>query len=250
MTTIYDHPLYYDILFGWDRSVETDFYQRVFERSGVAVGSSVLEVACGTGQVALRLARLGWRVSGFDLRPSMVAFLRERAIAQGLHIEVFCGDMTEFSTDTVFSAAYNPMSSFRLLHSDEQAEAHLRAMAGALRPGGVYVLDLDLLSDADEIAITTDESWDMTRGGVTVRAENDGVHVDDGGERRVLEWGPEAHLRGYTWSAFADRVANVPSWEIEACFPETARDEVSQFDSDAPANPPVAGRTMVLLRRV
>ena len=32
--TIYDHPLYYDILFGWDRTKEAEFYHRLFERCG------------------------------------------------------------------------------------------------------------------------------------------------------------------------------------------------------------------------
>jgi len=72
--------------------------------------------------------------------------------------------MTTFVTAVKFAAAYNPMSSFRLLQSDTAAEMHLRTMAAALQPGGVYVLDMTFLSNADEPAITTDESWEMTRG--------------------------------------------------------------------------------------
>jgi hypothetical protein len=37
---IYDHPLYYDILFGWDRSREADFYHRMFERCGIGAGAA------------------------------------------------------------------------------------------------------------------------------------------------------------------------------------------------------------------
>jgi hypothetical protein len=63
--------------------------------------------------------------------------------------------MTTFSTTVKFAAAYNPMSSFRLLQSDVAVDLHLRSMAAALRPSGVYVLDMDFLSSADEPAITT-----------------------------------------------------------------------------------------------
>ncbi len=82
--TIYDYPVYYDILFGWDRSKEAGLYHAAFERSGVRAGARILEVACGTGQVARRLARRGWRVTGLDLKPGMLAFLHESAAREGL----------------------------------------------------------------------------------------------------------------------------------------------------------------------
>ena len=44
--TIYDHPLYYDVLFGFDRSREAEFYDRTFARCGIARGEPILEVAC------------------------------------------------------------------------------------------------------------------------------------------------------------------------------------------------------------
>ena len=50
MKTIYDFPLYYDILFGWDRTIEADFYSAVFSQNEVAKSEPMLEVACGTGQ--------------------------------------------------------------------------------------------------------------------------------------------------------------------------------------------------------
>jgi ubiquinone/menaquinone biosynthesis C-methylase UbiE len=88
--TIYDHPHYYDVLFGWDRSKEADFYHRMFERCGVSAGERVLEMTCGTGQVAIRLARLGWQVTGLDISPRMLAFLRQRAVAEGFGVETLC----------------------------------------------------------------------------------------------------------------------------------------------------------------
>lgn len=247
--TIYDHPLYYDILFGWDRTKEAEFYHRVFERCGIPSGGRILEVACATGQVARRLAQRGWAVAGLDVRPSMVAFLRERAAVDGIRVETFCGDMTTFSTESNFAAAYNPMSSFRLLHSDAAAEAHLRAMAAMLRSGGIYVLDMEFLSSAGEPAITVDDSWVMERGSVVVRAEDDAVHVNDDGIEHVLPWSREAHLRGYTSAAFVERLDATDGLQIEAWHPEVDRGSgVSEFDVDETATPPVVGRAMVVLR--
>ena len=250
METIYDHPLYYDILFGWDRSREAEFYHLVFERCGVAPEERVLEFACGTGQVARRLARRGWEVTGLDVRPEMLAFLEQAAASEQVHVETLCADMTTFQTATKFAAAYNPMSSFRLLHSDAEAEAHLLCVAGTLRSGGVYVLDMTFLSKHDEPAITTDESWTMTRGKVKVCAEEAGLHVTDGATELALAWGEEGHLRGYTTRDFTRRVEAVSALQIESWHAESRGSEgISEFDASEAAPGPVPGRTMVVLRR-
>ena len=249
--TIYDHPLYYDILFGWDRTPEADFYEAALGHYGIAKHERVLEVACGSGRVARLLAKRGWTLAGIDCRAAMVDFLRERAAEAGTPVDAVCADMTAFELDEPIAAAYNPMSSFRLIFEDAAAESHLASIARALRPDGVYVIDMDFLVDADAPVVTTEESWEMTRGRVVVRAENDGVHVTDRGLTRVLPWGDEAHLRGYTSQSFANLVAAVPDLEIDGWHPETEMnaDGVSQFDIERRTDPPVVGRTIVVLRR-
>jgi SAM-dependent methyltransferase len=245
--TIYDHPLYYDILFGWDRSHEADFYARTLEHARVR--GPVLELACGTGQVALRLARRGWEVTGLDIRPSMLAFLARRAEQEGLRVETLCADMTSFSVGTPFAAAYNPMSSFRLLPSDADALAHFDRVRAALEPGGVYVLDLAFVAEPGQAAITTDEAWEMERGGITVAADDAGVRVRDGERALTLSWGDEAHLRAYTVEQFSALVAAAPGLALESWHPERSRATgVSEFSSDPSASPPRDGRAMVVVR--
>ena len=123
-------------------------------------------------------------------------------------------------------------------------------MAAVVRSGGIYVLDMDFAASAEEPVITTDESWEMTRGSVTVRAENDAVYVKDGGIELELAWGQEAHLRGYTATAFGQRVDAAVGFKIESWHPESSRATgVSEFSADDPAKGPVVGRAMVVLRR-
>jgi SAM-dependent methyltransferase len=247
--TIYDHPRYYDILFGFDRSKEAEFYHRIFSRCGVAAGEPVLEVGAGPARVARLLARRGWRVTALDHSAAMLALAREEAAREAIALDTLCADMTAFSVERAFAAAYNPLSSFRLLHSDAEADAHLRCLAAALRPGGVYVLDLAFLRTDDCVA-TTDEGWEMTHGAVTVRGENDGVTVTDSGVERRLAWGPEAHLRGYTATSFATRVAVCPELALESWHPEVSRATgVSEFSVESEARDPIVGRAMVVLRR-
>lgn len=250
--TIYDYPLYYDILFGWDRTPEADFYEAALRRYGVARSEPVLEVACGPGQVARRLAQRGWRLAGIDSRPAMVAFLREQAAEQGVSIEAICADMAGFPPFRSFGAAYNPLSSFRLLHEADAVNTHLRSMADALRTAGVYILDMEFLGAQTVETTTTDAEWEMKRGSVTVRATDATVLVDDNGSRHAIDWGGGAHhLLGYTAQAFAERVCANGCFSIEAWHPETGQGAggVSEFSVDEHAALPAVGRTMVVLRR-
>ncbi len=248
--TIYDHPLYWDILFGFDRSKEAEFHHRTFARWGIATDERVLEVACGPARVARLLARRGWKLTGLDHSPAMLAFAREQAAAEGTPLATLCADMTAFTARDLFAAAYNPLSSFRLLHRDDEADAHLRCMAAALRPGGVYVLDLAFQASVGAPVTTTDEGWEMMRGAVTVRGENEAVYVTDAGAQRRLAWGAEAHLRGYTARAFAERVGACHDFTIESWHPEASRATgVSEFSALGSAGAPALGRAMVVLRR-
>jgi SAM-dependent methyltransferase len=247
--TIYDHPRFYDLLFGFDRSHEADFYDATFVRCGARRGDAILELGCGPARVGRLLARRGWRVTGLDRSAAMLAYARDAAAAEGIALDVHCAEMTAFTAGRAFAAALNPLSSFRLLHRDTEVDAHLHCIAAALRPGGVYVLDLAFLESEEETAVTTDEGWEMTGDGVTVRAENDGITVLEAGATRRLAWGAEAHLRGYTVSGFAARVAACPAFALESWHPESGRATgVSEFGS-APSARPAAGRAMVVLRR-
>jgi SAM-dependent methyltransferase len=248
--TLYDHPRYYDILFGFDRSEEAAFYERSFARCGVARGERVLEVAAGPARVGRLLARRGWPVTALDRSAEMLAYAREAAAAEATPLETLCADMTAFPPEPGFAAAFNPLSSFRLLHSDGEVDAHLSCVAAALRPGGVYVLDVAFVAAEGEPSHTTDEGWEMTRGDVTVRGENDGVTVSEAGVQRRLAWGRGPHLRNYTWRAFAERIGACPGFAFESWHPETSRaNGVSEFEVEGRAGRPGVGRAMVVLRR-
>ncbi|MEN8160138.1 MAG: hypothetical protein ABFS41_08715, partial [Myxococcota bacterium] len=85
----------------------------------------------------------------------------------------------------------------------------------------------------------------------TVRADDDGIVVQDGAERHRLAWGTEGHLRGYTAADLAACVGRCAAFAIESWHPESSRATgVSEFAFEGHAEPPPGGRTMVVLRRL
>jgi len=251
--TIYDYPLYYDVLFSWDRDDEADFYDAVFHHSGLGDDDKIIEVGCGTGQVAIRLAERGWRVAGLDKRQPMLAYLERAAAKARVTALTICADMSGFTTNELFDGACCPMSSFRLLPDDQAAASHLRAMTRAVRHGGVYVLDMAFAApDAPEITPSVG-TWTMKRGGITVSAEEDKVRVEDldRGIGMVVGWG-EGPLREYTSEHFCRLVEAVGAFAVTGWHPvhRTTEDGISVFDVRCQTRPPVVGRTMVVLKRV
>ncbi|HEX8944294.1 MAG TPA: methyltransferase domain-containing protein [Gemmatimonadaceae bacterium] len=61
-------------------------------RLGLESGESVLDVACGTGNLALPAARVGASVTGIDIAPNLIAQAKMRAAAEGLFITFETGD--------------------------------------------------------------------------------------------------------------------------------------------------------------
>ena len=60
-------------------------------RLALRPGESVLDVACGTGNLAIPAARAGARVTGVDIAPNLIAQARLEARAAGCVIDVRCG---------------------------------------------------------------------------------------------------------------------------------------------------------------
>src|SRR6185295_8512055 len=65
---------------------------RLVKFANVRAGQNVLDVACGTGVVAITAARIGARVRGLDLTPELLARARENAKIANLEIEFREGD--------------------------------------------------------------------------------------------------------------------------------------------------------------
>ena len=141
---IYDYPRYYDVVFDQDTDAESRFLELLACRHGPRRGRRVLEPACGTGRVLRALHSRGWRVTGFDANEAMVRFARGRLAPVGARQAVHVARMESFAAPHRFELACCLLSSFRYLLSERAARMHLRHVARALVPGGLYVIGIDL----------------------------------------------------------------------------------------------------------
>lgn len=107
--------------------------------SGLAGDGRVLELAIGTGRVALPLAARGVVVEGVDASAAMVE--RLRAKPGGESIPVTIGDMAKVPVSGQFRLVYLVFNTlFALLSQARQAEC-FRNVARVLDPAGVFVIE-------------------------------------------------------------------------------------------------------------
>ncbi|GAA1259117.1 class I SAM-dependent methyltransferase [Kitasatospora nipponensis] len=127
-----------------------------------AAGGAVLELAVGTGRIALPLAASGVRVDGVDLSPEMVG--RLRAKPGGDDLTVVMGDFAEVPVEGSYRLVYLVYNTlFNLLTQDDQVRCfqnvaeHLdedgEFVVEAFVPGYLHRLRDDQYVDAEHIAV-------------------------------------------------------------------------------------------------
>lgn len=102
-------------------------------------GGRVLELAIGTGRIALPLAARGIDVTGIDISVEMVAKLRAKP--GGDQIPVVMGDFADVAVDGTFRLVYLAFNTlFGLLDQDEQVRCFAN-VAAHLETGGRFVIE-------------------------------------------------------------------------------------------------------------
>lgn len=135
---------------------DLDLYLALADRAG----GPILELAAGTGRLAVPLAAAGYRVTAVDLDPAMLVRAHARAVAAGLDSAAGDGTLELVEADLLdlhlpgagsFALAILALNSITLLGSRAAQRQALATMATHLAPGGLAVVDV-WLPDADDLA--------------------------------------------------------------------------------------------------
>ena len=227
--SIYDHPKYYDLVFGADVAAEKRFIVQSAKHYVTRKSPTFFEPACGTGRLVAAIAADGHPISGLDLNERAIEFCNARLKRRGLPASCFTADMSDFKLPRRVDIAFNTINSFRHLLSETAARNHLVCMGEAVRPGGIYLLGIHLTPT--EATPSEGESWSARRGHLSVntmmwttsrdtrrRIERFGLYFDvhrPAGSFRIVD---ELVLRSYTDKQWERLVASSECWSIEATY--------------------------------
>jgi SAM-dependent methyltransferase len=134
-----------DVAATYDDGFEDQFDPAVIDvtagvLAGLAGHGRALELAIGTGRIALPLAARGVEVHGIDLSRAMVA--RLRAKPGGDAITVAVGDIATTRVDGTFSLVYLVFNTIMNLTTQDAQVACFRSAAAHLEPGGCFVVEV------------------------------------------------------------------------------------------------------------
>jgi SAM-dependent methyltransferase len=132
---------------------DLDLYLALAARAG----GPVLELAAGTGRLAIPLAEAGHAVTAVDIDPAMLARLRRRLAGAGdaarARVTIVEGDLLDIrlAASASFTLAFIALNSLFLLATRDAQRQAFRTMADHLAAGGLAVVDV-WLPDADDLA--------------------------------------------------------------------------------------------------
>jgi len=142
MTQLYQGELaqLYDVAVP-DWPGEIDFYRQLAQETA-SQQRSILEVACGTGRVAVQLASEDVSIVGIDLSNEMLGIARNKSAGRP-NIRWVHADMRSFDLEEQFGLAIVPAYSFQLLVHEPDQAACLRQIGRHLDVGARLVLHLE-----------------------------------------------------------------------------------------------------------
>lgn len=105
----------------------------------LAGDGDVLELAIGTGRIALPLAERGLRISGFDASPEMLKILEGKP--GGSNIETWIADMASFDLERKYDFAFLVFNTLYNITAQKDQVACFQQVANHLRPGGRFLVE-------------------------------------------------------------------------------------------------------------
>jgi SAM-dependent methyltransferase len=131
----------------------------------------LLDICCGTGQLAVHFLEQGYTVTGIDLSEHMLHYARKNAAqyVEGGQARFLQGDAADFCLDDRYGLVVSTFDALNHLPDKEALRACFQCVHRALVPGGTFLFDLN------------------TRAGL--RAKWNGVRVQDTEELFLMDSG-------------------------------------------------------------
>lgn len=125
-----------------DYRATVEFYKQIMAREGVTPRTAV-DLACGTGSVAMLLAREGLRVTGVDLSEEMLTVASQKAQRLPQPPRFVCQPLQRLRLPRGVDLAVCALDSLDYITDPEDCREAIRRVYKALNPGGIFIFDVN-----------------------------------------------------------------------------------------------------------
>ena len=128
------------------RSVDYDAWAEyivsILAEHNVHPGDSILDCACGTGELSIRLSKRGFFVTGIDRSEEMLGIAQKKARLAGQKIPFVCQDMRALALHKPVSAVVCACDGVNYLLSKKDVSSFFSSVHAALKPSGALLFDV------------------------------------------------------------------------------------------------------------
>lgn len=134
---------FYDLLMtDADYEGRAQVYDEAIKRHSLIEAKTLLDVACGTGNLTFVFDRMGYDITAVDLSEEMLMKAFEKKLRLGAeNVLLLCQDMTELDLNDTVDAAVCSLDGINHLTDPEDVKAAFRRISLFLNKGGVFVFD-------------------------------------------------------------------------------------------------------------
>lgn len=135
--TLYSEPNIYDIFFSEDLTAnDVKFYTELIKD----FGQPVLELACGTGRIAIPIAEKGIKITGIDLSEEMIKTGKQKDTQSLVDFRV--GDMRNIELNEKYKFIFIPKNSFQHLLTNEDVINCFQSVWEILDNNGAFLIQI------------------------------------------------------------------------------------------------------------
>lgn len=125
-----------------DYDAIVDFYMCLLKRENV-VPRRAVDLACGTGSVAIRLAKLGMQVTAVDLSEEMLCIASQKAQGMENAPTFVCQPLQKLCLPRAVDLAVCALDSMDYITDPEDCRQAIHRVYKALNPGGCFIFDVN-----------------------------------------------------------------------------------------------------------
>ena len=125
-----------------DYDATVEFYYDILAREGISPRTAV-DLACGTGSVALRLAQRGLQVTAVDLSWEMLMVAQQKAAEADVYPQFVCQPLQQLRLPRGVDLAVCALDSIDYILDPKDCDLAIQRIYKALNPGGCFIFDVN-----------------------------------------------------------------------------------------------------------
>ncbi len=129
-----------------------EFVEQTMKEQNIK-GNKILDLACGTGNITLPLAKKGYNIIGADLSEDMLAVAQQKLAQEGFHVPFYQQDMTELELPEEFDCITIFCDSLNYVLEEEGVQRTFQRVYEHLKAGGLFLFDVHSLYKINEVFV-------------------------------------------------------------------------------------------------